>query len=121
MLSGNSARGRSSAPGSGKIGMMAGRSSGQRYLQLPAFINQASREEHRGQPAPSSKRRLVHRTPGLEELEKLLAGAFFVPITVAAHDFKEMVRSRLTIAARIEEQSEVEAGLMIGRIGRKPC
>ena len=80
----------------------------------------ASREEHRRQLAPPGEGRLVGRAPGLEELEQLLACRLLVPITVLAEDFKEPVGCRLAVAARIEGEGEVEAGLVVGRVCRRP-
>ena len=49
------------------------------------------REQQRRQTAASGKRRLVRRTPSLEELNQLLAGLFLLPTTVPGNDFKEAV------------------------------
>src|SRR5215203_2600156 len=75
-----------------------------------------SGEQHRGQPPPPEKRHLIGRPPRLEELDELLAGAVVVPIAVAPHDLDELVDRLLALAASVEREREIEAGLMVERI-----
>ncbi len=59
--------------------------------------------------APAGTRRLVHRAPCLEELEKLLPGLLLLPTTVLADDFKEAVDRAFAIALGVVKKGEVEA------------
>src|SRR5829696_1051130 len=117
MLRGICPRGRRSAPGRGKTGMTDGQSSGPRYtafIPIPISPNLgASGEQERGEPPPPCQRHLVHRAPGLEELNELLARAVLVPIAVAPDDFKEVVDSFSAPPAGVQPNGEIEAGLMI--------
>jgi hypothetical protein len=49
-------------------------------------------------------------------LDELLAGAVVVPIPVAPHDLNELVDRLLALAASVERECEIEAGLMVERI-----
>ena len=60
---------------------------------------------------------IVGRAPGLEELHQLLAGAVLVPGTVLADDGEQMVHRLLALAAGAERHGEIEAGLMVERVG----
>src|SRR5918994_5976558 len=73
-------------------------------------------KQDRGELPPSCDRVLVRRTPGLEELNELLARAVLVPTAVAAYNFKKLVHGFLALAAGVETERQIESGLMIDRI-----
>src|SRR5579883_2152348 len=60
---------------------------------------------------------LVGRTPGLEELNQLLAGSVVIPFTVAAHDLDQLVERLLPAVISVQSNGEVESRLMIERVG----
>src|SRR4051812_47356288 len=60
---------------------------------------------------------VVRRTPRLEELHQLLARAVLVPLAVALDDLEQMVGGRSAVAAGIQGDRQVEARLMIERVG----
>src|SRR5215510_1032925 len=76
------------------------------------------REQHRRQPFAPVDGCLVGRTPGLEELDQLLARAVVVPLAVALDDLDEVVDRLLAAALAVQRDGEVEPGLMVARIGR---
>src|SRR5690349_4195440 len=115
MLSGNSACGRSSAPGSGNTFSRGGRSAGDRYL-LRKPMSQ-SREQNRGQFAAAQEGEFVLGAPGLEELDELLARRLFVPVALAPDDMEQVIEGLLLFAVCIERDGEIEAGLVIFAIG----
>src|SRR5918993_3695653 len=121
MLSGICPRGRSRAPGRGKTGITDGQSSGPRYtafIPMPISPNGwASGKQDRGELPPSREGHLVHGTPGLEELNELLACAVIVPIAVAANDFKEVIGGFFAPVAGVEGDRQIEARLMVEGIG----
>src|SRR5262252_5623273 len=80
--------------------------------------NGSLREQHRRQPLASVDSGLVGRTPGLEELDELLARAVVVPFAVALHDFEQIVDRLLPAALAVQGDGEIEARLMVERIGR---
>jgi hypothetical protein len=84
---------------------------------LPTFIV-TSGEQHRGEATSPGERRLIGRPPSLEERHELLAGLLLAPTTVAGDDFKEVVGGGLAIAARVLDEGQIEAGLVVLRIGR---
>ncbi len=49
------------------------------------------RKQNRRQPLAAVQRGFVGRTPGLEELHQLLAGAVLVPFAVALDDGEQMI------------------------------
>src|ERR1700716_2150908 len=76
-----------------------------------------SRKQDRRQPLAPRDRRFVGRTPGLEQLHELLAGAIVVPLAVAADDLDQVVERLGALAFGIEREREVEPRLVIERIG----
>src|ERR687894_1252162 len=125
MLSGICPRGRSRAPGRGKTGITDGQSSGPRYtafIPMPISPNVwASGKQDRGKLAPSREGHFVHGTPGLEELNELLACAVLVPIAVLADDFKEVVDGFFAPSPGVERDGQIEARLMVEGIGLHPA
>src|SRR5579871_1423998 len=106
MLSGNCARGSSSAPASGKTGIVGGNSciSRSRLIGLGPSIERASDEQQRGKTAAALDRRLVIHAPDLEELQKLLAGAVVVPFAVALDDLDQLIGRVAALAAGVERE-----------------
>src|SRR5918911_3548768 len=78
-------------------------------------------KQDRGELPPSRDRVLVRRTPGLEELNELLARAVLVPTAIPADDFKKLVDRFLAPAAGVEPEGQIEAGLVIGRVCLDPA
>ena len=101
--------------------MIAGRSSGPRYGAVASLHDGPQAKRSDDSWRRPAARRLVHRAPGLEELEKLLPGLLLLPTTVLADDFKEVVDGAFAIALGIEEEGEVEARLHVGGIGGDPA
>src|SRR5437763_374542 len=89
-------RGRSSAPSSGKSGRVGGMSAGPLYSRLSFIVSDTlygageivALEPDCREFAPRCDRSRVHESPGLEELQKLLARGFVVPFAVVPDDFK---------------------------------
>src|SRR5687768_739332 len=129
MLRGSWPLGSRRAPESGKIGISAGRSFAVSYRRLPAItatqavpvrsvhspINLG--EKQRRQALPSLHRSRVLGAPGLEELDELLARRGVVPGPVAPDDLQELVGCAGAVAGSIERQRQIEAGLIVTRIG----
>ena len=61
------------------------------------------------------------RAIGVEKFDKLLAGRLIVPVAVVFDDDEKFVHRAFLVAARIEGHGEVEARLMILRIGVELC
>src|SRR5262245_25830064 len=114
MLSGSWARGSSRAPLKGKTGMRRGRLSAVGYRA--GKLMSRSREQDRGEALATGNGELVLGTPGLEELDQLLAGRLIVPAALLADDAQEVVKGLLAAAGGIQRQSEVVAGLVVGRV-----
>src|SRR4029450_10967399 len=74
-------------------------------------------KQDRGELPPSCDRVLVRRTPGLEELNELLARAVLVPTAVPAHNFKKLVDRFLALAPGVETERQIEPGLVRARGG----
>ena len=75
------------------------------------------REKYRRQPLAPFDRSFVGRTPGIEELNELLAGAVIVPFAIALHDGDQLFERIQPPAVAVERHREIESGLMVGRIG----
>src|SRR5713226_9289318 len=88
-----------------------------RYPLRRNMRSATSREQNRRQPLAPRDRRLVGRTPGLEELDRLLARAVVVPFAVALDDLEEVVDRRLALSLAVQRHREVEARLVIERVG----
>src|SRR5215831_4792268 len=61
---------------------------------------------------------LVGRTPGLEELNQLLARAVVVPFAIALDDLQQVIDGLLPLPLAVQREREIEARLMVERIGR---
>src|SRR5437764_11379152 len=85
------------------------------YLQRRA--EQDLRKQNRRQPLAAGNGGLVGRAPGLEELHQLLARAVVVPLAIALDDFHQLIDRLDTLAAGVQRHREVEARLMVERIG----
>mgnify|MGYP003338238324 CR=1 FL=1 len=72
-------------------------------------LRDGSGEHQRRQLAPAADGHRVHRAPGLEQLQQLLAGAVVVPGPVAADDLDQLIDRLLLLALGVEAQREVEA------------
>src|ERR1700683_1797495 len=75
-------------------------------------------KQDRGEPPAALDRGLVGRPPGIEELNELLAGAVVVPFAVAPDDGDQILERLLPAALAVEREREVEARLVVERIGR---
>src|SRR5215217_1786708 len=76
-----------------------------------------SGKEDRRQLAPPRDRHLIHRAPGLEELDELFSGRFVVPAALAAHDLDELVDRLLALAAGVQGNGQIEARLVVAGVG----
>ena len=56
--------------------------------------------------------------PGLEKLHELLAGAIVIPFAVTLDDLHQVLDRVFALAIRVERDGEIEARLMIERIGK---
>src|SRR5688572_25006489 len=74
-------------------------------------------KQDRRQPLAAFYGRVVGRTPGFEELHELLARAVVVPLAVAPHDRDQVVDRFRALALAVERDREVEARLVVERIG----
>src|SRR5579863_5005935 len=84
----------------------------------PLRMTEYLRKQDRGQPLAALERGLVGRTPGIEKLHQLFAGAVVIPFAVALDDGHELFERVEPPALAVERQREVKPCLMIGRIGR---
>src|SRR5208337_2985895 len=75
-------------------------------------------EPDRRQLPPRGDRRRVHQTPSLEQLQQLLARRLVVPRSVPPDDLDELVGRALAIALGRQREGEIEARLVVVRIGR---
>src|SRR4051794_40561718 len=78
----------------------------------------ASRKQDGRQPLAALDGGLVGRSPGFEELHQLLARAVLIPFAVALDDFKKLRGGLGALAGGIERDREIEARLVVQRIGR---
>ena len=76
-----------------------------------------SGEEQRGEALAAGDRRRILRSPGVEELHKLLARRLLVPGTVAADDLQELIGRAGPVSLPVQDDGKVEAGLMVVRTG----
>ena len=77
-----------------------------------------SSEQDRREAAPALDGRLVGGSPGVEQLDQLLARAVVVPFAVAAHDLEQMVERFGPPPLAVAGERQVEARLVVERIGR---
>src|SRR5262252_2646087 len=75
------------------------------------------REQDRREASSASDGRLVGRTPGVEQLDQLLAGAVVVPFAVAPDDLQQVIERLLALALGVQRDRQVEARLVVARIG----
>src|SRR5271169_5828731 len=81
------------------------------------FRDHALGEQYRRQPFAALDGGFVGRAPGIEELNELLAGAVIIPFTVALDDGDQVLERVVPLALAVEREREIEARLMIERIG----
>ena len=74
-------------------------------------------EPDRRQLAAGGDGGLVHQAPGLEKLQQLLARRGVVPGAVAPDDREQFVGRLVALAFGVERDRQIEACLMIVRIG----
>src|SRR6185437_13122740 len=87
-------------------------------LGTPAASLGGSGKEQRRQASASGNRQWIGRSPGLEELDELPAGAILVPFAAATNDIEKVVEPLLALTVADLGQRQVEAGLMVARIVR---
>src|SRR5262249_52590652 len=75
-------------------------------------------KQNRRQPLAAVHGGFVGRTPGLEELDQLLARAVVVPFTIAPDDLQQIIDSLLASPLAIQGEREIEPRLMVERVGR---
>src|SRR5690606_25480534 len=86
-----------------------------RWQCLPACKSPSGKQQRR-KAATAIERRLVGRTPGLEELHQLLAGLVILPTAVQPENVKKQVGGVLALVLGVQEQGELEAGVVVLRI-----
>src|SRR4029077_1487351 len=59
----------------------------------------------------------IGRTPGIEKLDELLAGAVVVPFAVALDDGEQLLERVGAAALAVEGERQIEARLVVERIG----
>src|SRR5580700_5931563 len=75
------------------------------------------RKQNRRQPPAAFYRGFVSRAPCIEKLDKLLAGAVVIPFAIALDDADQLVERFHALALAVEREREIEARLMVERIG----
>src|ERR1700691_2432135 len=83
---------------------------------MPAEAPISRKQDRRQLPAPVDGR-FVGRTPCIEKLNELLAGAVVVPFAVAPDDGDQMIERLGAAALAVERERQIEARLMVERIG----
>src|SRR5690606_14851100 len=117
MLSGRCARGSSRAPPSGKIGSRSGRSASEYGSFALIARPPPSREQDRRQATAARHGEFVARTPGVEQLDELLARGLVVQLAIHADRFEQVVERLLAAAGAAERKGEVDARLVVARVG----
>src|SRR5215210_9489295 len=90
-------------------------------MPMSAASPGSSGEQHRRQPPPPEHRHVVRRSPGLEELDELLARRLVVPGALAPDDVDQRIDRLLAATAGVERKGEVEAGLVVERVRLEPA
>src|SRR5678816_1986716 len=81
------------------------------------FRPRGSGEEQRREALPAGDRRRVLDAPRLEELHELLARRLLVPAAIAPDDLQQLVGRAGTVALTVQHHGEIEAGLVVVRVG----
>src|SRR5262245_26177733 len=76
-----------------------------------------SGEQDRREPPAPIDGRFVGGPPGLEELDQLLARSVILPFAVALDDLDQIVDRFRAPPLAVEGNGEIEAGLMVERVG----